>query len=35
MKSKVDYRKNVINFINLIETQHNCKIRVVRLDNGP
>ncbi|GAU31769.1 hypothetical protein TSUD_22150 [Trifolium subterraneum] len=34
MKHKTEARQHVINFIKLIETQHNSKVKIVRTDNG-
>ncbi|GAU22432.1 hypothetical protein TSUD_123190 [Trifolium subterraneum] len=34
MKHKAEARQHVINFIKLIETQHNSKVKIVRTDNG-
>jgi hypothetical protein len=34
MKSKSETRQHVINFITLIENQHDCHVKIVRSDNG-
>jgi hypothetical protein len=34
MKSKVEARQKLIDFVNLIETQHNAKVKIIRSDNG-
>jgi hypothetical protein len=34
MKSKVEARQKLIDFVNLIETQHNVKVKIIRSDNG-
>lgn len=34
MKAKSETRQNVINFIKVIETQHNSKPKIIRSDNG-
>jgi len=35
MKSKGETRQHVIDFITLIENQHDCHVKIVRSDNGP
>lgn len=35
MKSKSETRQHVIDFITLIENQHDCHVKIVRSDNGP
>lgn len=35
MKAKSETKQNVINFIKMIETQHNSKPKIIRSDNGP
>lgn len=35
MKNKTETRQHVIDFINLIENQFNCNVKIVRSDNGP
>jgi hypothetical protein len=34
MKSKAETRQKLIDFVNLIETQHNAKVKIIRSDNG-
>jgi hypothetical protein len=34
MKSKAETRQKLIDFVNLIDTQHNTKIKIIRSDNG-
>jgi hypothetical protein len=34
MKHKSEARQHVMNFVQLIETQHNSKIKIIRSDNG-
>ena len=35
MRHKSDTQTHLLNFINMIETQFSCKIKIVRSDNGP
>jgi len=35
MKSKSEARQHLINFITLIEKQHDCHVKIVRTNNGP
>lgn len=35
MKAKSETKQNVINFIKMIETQHNSKPKIIRNDNDP
>lgn len=35
MKHKIKAKQHVIHFIKLILIQHNCKFKIVRIDNGP
>jgi len=34
MKSKSEIRQHLIDFITLIENQHDCHVKIVRSDNG-
>lgn len=34
MKSKVEVRQHIMNFIQLIHTQHNTLVKTIRTDNG-
>ena len=35
MKHKSETRQNVIDFIKMVETQHNSHVKTIRSDNGP